>query len=73
MAWVFFFLGGVAAAILAMMLFELALMAVTSLAGAALIVGATGFGQPAVLILTALIAAAGTLIQAFFRRRSRRS
>ena len=73
MAWVFFFLGGVAAAILAVLLFELALMAVTSLAGAALIVGATGLGQPAALILTALIAAAGTFIQASLRRRSRRS
>ena len=73
MAWIFFFLGGVAAAIVAMLLFELALMAVTSLAGAGLIVGATHLGQPEALILTALIAAAGTLIQASFRRRSKRS
>jgi hypothetical protein len=72
LAWIFFFLAGVAAAILAMLLFEYALMAVTSLAGAALIVGATRLGPPEALILTALIAAAGTLIQASFRRRRRR-
>lgn len=70
-AWVFFFLGGVAAAILAVLLFELALMAVTSLLGAGLIVDAAGLEQPAALILIAVIAAAGTLIQATFRRRGR--
>ena len=72
MAWIFFFLGGVAAAVLAMLLFELALMAVTSLAGAGLIVGVTALVPPASLALTALLAAAGTLIQVSFRRRRRR-
>jgi hypothetical protein len=71
LAWVFFFLGGIAGAILAALLFELALMAVSSLLGAVLIVDAARVGQPAALILVALIAAAGTLIQATFRRRRR--
>lgn len=68
----FFLLGGVAAAILAMLLFELALAVLTSLVGAELIVEAAGVEPPAALVLLAVLTAAGTLVQLAFGRRRRR-
>jgi hypothetical protein len=69
--WLLFLVGGVAAAILAVLVFDLALVAVSSLLGAKLIVDASGVVEPSALVLLLVIAGAGVLIQLAFRRRSR--
>lgn len=70
-AWLVFLVAGVVAAILAGALFEAALVAVSALVGAVLIVDAAGVQGAAALALVIVLALAGGLVQSAFGRRDR--
>jgi hypothetical protein len=71
--WILYLLGGIFGAILAGLLFDWALIVLSSLSGAVLMVHALPVSKEPALLLLALLLAIGILVQAqMMRRRSRR-
>lgn len=66
-----FLVAGIVVAILASALFELALILVSSLIGALLIIEAIGLAEPVSTVLLLVLTIAGSLVQSSFRRRRR--
>ncbi len=68
-AWIAFIVGGILGAILVSILFDWALILLSSFVGALLVVQSTGLGPHAAPIAFFLLAAAGVLVQAWMKRK----